>query len=423
MNRMKRPHVIVIGAGAAGLTAAAEISSRCDVTILETLNRTGGRVWTNYAQGGENIIEAGAEFIHGETPLTNRFIEEAGLQRVKLEGKMLRKEGKEWREEEDMIEGWDELVEKMKGQRKDMTMHDFMMKHFADEKYAGLRRHIKAFVGGFDVADTKEVSVQSLYREWSKESDQFRIKTGYGSLLKFLEDKCTQNGCKIFTRETVRQIDWEKDDVTVYTAAGNKYHCNKVLITIPISILRDVNVATSINITPPVDEYVIAARQVGYGTVIKVIFEFSEKIWKEKTGFIFSNEMIPTWWTQHPADNNLLTGWAGGPAASKLSQHTDDELLEIGITSLSYIFDIPAGELKKLIRNSYIFNWSRYEQAVGAYSFSTPDSSAARKVLNTPLADTLFFAGEGLYDGEFSGTVEAALTSGSQAASSILKGI
>ena len=420
---MERKHVIIIGAGASGLIAAAAISEKCDVTILETNSRVGGRIRTMTNPIDESIIEPGAEFVHGDTPVTHRLLIEAGLKKIKLDGKMMRKEGNKWVEEEDMIEGWDELVEKMKGQRSDMTMDDFLKKHFADEKYAGLRRHIKAFVQGFDVADTSEVSVQSLYREWSNEGDQFRLETGYGPLIGFLEQKCRENGCKILIGETVKQIDWQKNEVTVYTSEGKKYDGNKVVITVPVSVLKDLHGKASINLTPPADEYINAARQIGFGTVIKVIFGMKQKIWKNKTGFIFSNEMIPTWWTQYPIDNNLISGWAGGPAAASISQHTDDEILEIAINSLANIFDTGREEMRNIIGYSYVFNWSKYDESMGAYSFSTPDSVSARKLLNTPLAGTVYFAGEALYDGAYSGTVEAAFSSGQKTAAELLKSL
>jgi hypothetical protein len=45
---------------------------------------------------------------------------------------------------------------------------------------------------------------------------------------------------------------------------------------------------------------------------------------------------------------------------------------------------------------------------------------AARAVLAAPVANTLFWAGEGLYEGPAGGTVEAALVSGQQAARALL---
>ena len=44
----------------------------------------------------------------------------------------------------------------------------------------------------------------------------------------------------------------------------------------------------------------------------------------------------------------------------------------------------------------------------------------ARKILNLPVQETIFFAGEALYDGEVPGTVEAALVSGREAAEKVI---
>jgi monoamine oxidase len=192
---------------------------------------------------------------------------------------------------------------------------------------------------------------------------------------------------------------------------------------VPVSVLKDLHGKAAINLTPPVDNYISAVRKIGFGTVIKVVFELQKQIWSDKTGFIFSDEMIPTWWTQYPIGNNLITGWAGGPVAAQLGQHSDGELLDIAIKSLSNIFDITPTELRTIIRHSYVFNWSNYDESLGAYSFPTPESASARELLNIPLDETVYFAGEGLYDGAYSGTVEAAFSSGSKAAAALLKTI
>ena len=48
---------------------------------------------------------------------------------------------------------------------------------------------------------------------------------------------------------------------------------------------------------------------------------------------------------------------------------------------------------------------------MGAYSYATVETEAAKKLMTTPLANTIFFAGEALYSGNHPGTVEAALVS------------
>ena len=56
----------------------------------------------------------------------------------------------------------------------------------------------------------------------------------------------------------------------------------------------------------------------------------------------------------------------------------------------------------------------------GSYSYSTLQTTQARSVLIEPIEDTLYFAGEALYEGTEMGTVEAALTSGNKVADIIL---
>src|SRR5574337_237265 len=60
--------ILIIGAGIAGLTAAAELSREgIKVTLLEARDRLGGRIFTRHDVAG-NPVELGAEFIHGRPP-------------------------------------------------------------------------------------------------------------------------------------------------------------------------------------------------------------------------------------------------------------------------------------------------------------------------------------------------------------------
>lgn len=69
-------------------------------------------------------------------------------------------------------------------------------------------------------------------------------------------------------------------------------------------------------------------------------------------------------------------------------------------------------EIKEQLSHSHIANWSADEYSRGAYSFETLKRTAAAKILNTPIESTIYFSGEGLYNGSAGGTVEAALVSG-----------
>ncbi|HEY8388081.1 MAG TPA: FAD-dependent oxidoreductase, partial [Parasegetibacter sp.] len=84
----KKEHIIILGGGAAGLNAARELATNCNVTILEAQGSLGGRINTIIPENLNHPIEAGAEFMHGQLPLTSKLIREAGVKSIPLEGKM-----------------------------------------------------------------------------------------------------------------------------------------------------------------------------------------------------------------------------------------------------------------------------------------------------------------------------------------------
>jgi len=62
-------NVIILGAGAAGLSAAMELSRAGQkVLILEARERLGGRIFTRRDSVCDVPVELGAEFIHGRPP-------------------------------------------------------------------------------------------------------------------------------------------------------------------------------------------------------------------------------------------------------------------------------------------------------------------------------------------------------------------
>jgi monoamine oxidase len=70
---------LIIGAGAAGLAAAAELSAagQC-ICILEARDRIGGRIFTRFEPDLAAPIELEAEFIHGLSPVTRQWLPRGG---------------------------------------------------------------------------------------------------------------------------------------------------------------------------------------------------------------------------------------------------------------------------------------------------------------------------------------------------------
>ena len=72
--------VLVIGAGAAGLAAARQLShAGLDAAVIEARSRIGGRIFTIHDPNSPLPIELGAEFVHGEPEQLLNVIQAAKL--------------------------------------------------------------------------------------------------------------------------------------------------------------------------------------------------------------------------------------------------------------------------------------------------------------------------------------------------------
>ncbi len=420
---MEKEHVIIIGAGICGLiTARTLLSAGFSITMLEADDRVGGRIRTEYVDQVPVPVELGAEFVHGKLPETLKLCKEAALDVLPVEGKMYRKNPAGWTEQHEMAEHWDRVLRRMKKLPEDTTLDTFLEKEFGDDDDFNIRKQVKNYAGGFDLADTSQVSVKSLYNEWSNEDEvNFRLPEGYKALVDFIYKDCIALGLVVELGDPVTQVDHEPGEVTVYTRSEKKHMADRVVCTIPIGVLQKALAESSINFTPELDQYVVHARNIGMGGVIKYVLCFDEIFWQPDAGFIFGDEMIPTWWTHYPQPVSVLTGWAGGNRADQLRDHSSDQLLDVGLKSLSAICDIPVAQLRDRLKWSVVKNWETEPRSLGAYTYSKPASAAAVAALMQPVNDTVYFAGEGIYDGTSPGTVEAAIVSGQRVAKNIMR--
>jgi monoamine oxidase len=224
----------------------------------------------------------------------------------------------------------------------------------------------------------------------------------------------------------VKKIIWQ-DGFAEITASDNKsFSGKKIIITVPLLFLNGEEKHAGIFFEPELPIITEAAKQIGYNGVIKVVLEFTHAFWEtgecrkaEDLFFLFSEEKIPTWWTQLPDKTPILVGWLAGPNATKLANADDEEIVQQAIKSLSKIFNIDKQTLLKYVKASLVHNWTADPFTLCAYSYNTTTSAAAKEILLKPVSNTLFFAGEALNKGS-NATVDAALQSGKYVAEKIL---
>lgn len=420
---MEKTDVIVIGAGAAGLMAAYMLAKAGKtVKVLEARNRLGGRIHTH-----DDKYELGAEFVHGNLPVTLGLLKEAGIATTAVNFEMWQHQDGKLQQSDEFVERWDELMGKLNALKEDMPIDDFLLQNFSGEEYAKMRKQVENYVSGYDTANPKDASAFALRNEWSHEDAdaQHRVVGGYGKMIAYLAKSITDLGNEIVIGNPVNEIVWEKGSVKVTVGDGSVHHADKVVVAVPLGILQKIGSGNGvIKFIPEFKKQAEAFMNIGFGSVIKILLEFDDIFWENDAvtkkfgadlstmGFLFSEEEIPTYWTQAPEHIPLLTGWIGGPPAFAKKDLSDEEILNLTLISLSNIFGLPAEILKNKLVYWHVSNWATEPFTYGSYAYDKVGSGKAHKVLRKPVNNTIYFTGEYLYEGPAMGTVEAALISG-----------
>jgi monoamine oxidase len=419
--------IIVIGAGAAGLMAAWELAQTGKKTaVIEAKEHVGGRAHTVNDKNFELPVELGAEFVHGDLELTQMLLKKAGVEQYTVNGDIWQDEDDELDEQKDFIEDYSSLNKKFKEVKEDITVAEFIDKHLQGKEFEEARFTLKNYVEGYYAADTNKASTFALREELSSSSEkQYRIEGGYVKMINYLHKQCIEKGVEFFLSNPVKEIKWEQEALEVI-AEQNSFTSKKILVTVSIGVLQ----SETIRFSPAIPETINAVKKLGFGPVIKTMLQFDEAFWKKKEftqqkdlnklSFIFSRAVIPTWWTYYPKDAAMLTGWSGGPHAEEIKDLSNEKILQKGLESLSEIFNVSANLLQLKLKAWNVSNWVNDPFSCGGYSYEVVNGKETRDIIKQPIDNTIFFAGEGLFDGPEIGTVEAALYSGRETAHQIV---
>jgi monoamine oxidase len=423
--------IIIIGAGICGLSLAETLSrNKKKVIILEARDRTGGRINT-LKRNFSKLTEAGAEFIHGKLPFTLELIEKAGSSYFEKKGEFYKSANGEIYRDDAIFPYRDEFMKELKSLKEDMTLSEFINSYFKDPKYNELTSSLYKLAEGFDAADTSRISAKSMQEELKKNSFELAYlpENGYGSIINYLSSQCNDHGVKIYLSKVAKLIEWSREKVNVNCSDQSVYGSRQLVVTVPLGVLMaDEQHVASLQFDPSLSGQLSAAMEMGFGPVIKVILEFKNRFWNNANygnyvkqipdlGFLMNESVFPMFWA---GDGNvpMITGWVGGTAAEKIKMFSEDKLKDEALKGLAKALHCDELFLKEQLVYIEVFNWAIDPFSLGAYSYVTPKTEWAKKIIKSPVENTLFFGGEAL--GKNVATVEAALESADEIAAKLL---
>jgi monoamine oxidase len=273
--------------------------------------------------------------------------------------------------------------------------------------------------GTFEHAtDNTRIGMLGLAQEdqlWSSGEDNFLLAGR--SCLSVLEEQLSEVIPRIVLNTPIVNVDYTESKVKLRDSTGGIYEADRVLVTIPITILNSADIVFEPTL-PLLHRQ--SMNKIGMGRGMKVILKFSQRFWPEDMGSLIGNGLVPEFWTTaagRSADNNMLTAFVHGQNAETLSE-LGEGMMNAILSELDNYFgeDVASGALT----DHYSMDWGNEVYIKGAYSFPKLNTGNARELLAAPVASKIFFAGEATHFKGHFGTVHGALETAVRAAKEIL---
>nr|CAD7573445.1 unnamed protein product [Timema californicum] len=459
------PHVVIVGAGIAGLAAASRLA-KCNIqnfTILEASERPGGRI--NSCWLADSGAELGASWIYGgcvANPVFGLAAQE-GLLRLPLNriegshGFFYSSEGravdvnlsvrasKAFRLAEKAAF---DLHTIQKKSNQDWSMQDFIsmqadqeLLRFQENERADASKVITALANDLRCRIGDDLSLVSAGQFGSFVNipgGNIRVPLGYvgvlASLIRDIPD-CSLRYCM-----PVQTIHWNATGATgqracVSCANGEEISCDYVIFTSSLGVLKD---QAAEMFSPPLpEEKMNAIKKLGFGTVNKIFMEYNRPFWLPKDGIIrlgWSPEQLEdrSEWVKgictiepSPGSKKVLCVWLGGPEAVSMEKCSNEEVAE---TITRVLRRFTGNTLIPFPNNLMRSSWALDLNFRGSLSYLGLESTPSHMIdLGIPvpesggsLAPVILFAGEATHPGYY-GTTHGALLSGVREADRIIQ--
>lgn len=381
--------VVIVGAGCAGLAAAKRLLAQgLTVTVVEAMDRIGGRAWTTTTDFGIPF-DIGCAWIHAAD--RNPFFSEAVAGGWTLQ-------------HHDMA-----LDHLWFGKRKATAAEMAAEARAAAELAACMERHKDAsdrlstlveachslrasatFAGPMDYGvDDDEISVTD-FRSAADLDPNYFTREGFGALIhRWGAD------VPVTLSTPVRRIRWDGPGVEVETDRGT-IRARAVIVTVSTGVLAFEDIA----FTPDLpDEHLEAICDLPMGLLTKV----PVRIEGTRLGLEPFDDLLLERHARHdlyflafPFDTDLMVGFVGGDFAWEMEAAGRAAAVDFVTDRLVDIF---GSDLRRAVKAGTMTNWSAERHVRGAYAAARPGKAQAREVLARPVGERIWFAGEALAGG------------------------
>lgn len=461
--RVPRESVAIIGAGAAGLTAALRlVQAGAQAVIFEGSHRIGGRIFTmdgfippELNEGKPMFCELGGELVDSNHKDLIDLATELGVEIQELkkddpgadyyffEGKI--------RTGKDLVPTFEPLGKQLaqdalgledkeknytaKARKFDrMSMHDYLRAFDGRVEPWVLRMLDVAYEIEYGRA-TKEQSALNLityllpdtkggFEMYGESDESKRVKGGSSRVIEALE-KALAGKVKIHAQHRLTAIAADpkgKVRLTFNTPDGpQRLAFSKVICALPFTMLRGGRVA-GISKLGLSKGKLKAIEELGYGTNTKAMIAFKSRIWRTanpaNTGTTYSDQSFQVVWEcsrGQDGPSGILTNFLGGKTGLDA---TPKDRFDITLRELEKIF--PGAEAAYLGRR-VMMHWPTQELMRGSYTCPLVGQvTAVIEHCATPeLRGRLLFAGEHT-SANFSGFMCGAIESGNRVAKEAL---
>jgi polyamine oxidase len=393
--------VLVVGAGAAGLSAARQLTADgFATTVLEARDRIGGRAWTSDELGVP--VDLGASWIHGTegNPLTE-LAEAAGVEMVTTRlasfgtydaGRLL-DPGTDSR----LFEYYQAVLDAASAGPADPNVSVAEAIAAAADSIAApdslepalAARYLDWIVGlelGLNNAtDPSDLAVKATDEDFDLDGRWVQLRQGYRALL-----DPVAAALDVRLGDPVEEIAADQDGVTVRTQRSS-HLAGWAVVTLPLGVLKAGDVVFKPQLP---DGHRQAIGRLGMGSFLKVAMRFPARTWPDDVdwfGGLGERTFLEFDDLDRVTGEPILVAFAAGEAARTLEQGNDGPAIEAAVETAGRVLGQAVGEPSHAI----VTRWGLDPFARGAYSYLAVGSSPAdRAVLATPVHERVLLAGE-----------------------------